>query len=93
MTVSALDGVPGLGQSRKAALLKHFGSLKRLREATVDEISGVPGIGAHTAAAGTQSPHWQPKRRRHGSPAYVIAERTHREAQTESRGRAWRSRW
>jgi len=50
MIVSALDGIPGLGQSRKAALLKHFGSLKRLREASVDDISGVPGIGAHTAA-------------------------------------------
>jgi excinuclease ABC subunit C len=50
MTTSALDGIPGLGQSRKAALLKHFGSLKRLRQATVDDISGVPGIGAHTAA-------------------------------------------
>jgi len=50
MTTSALDGIPGLGQSRKAALLKHFGSLKRLRQASVDDISGVPGIGAHTAA-------------------------------------------
>ncbi|MGB3443150.1 MAG: excinuclease ABC subunit UvrC [Actinophytocola sp.] len=50
MITSALDGIPGLGQSRKAALLKHFGSLKRLRQATVDDISGVPGIGAHTAA-------------------------------------------
>ncbi len=50
MITSALDGIPGLGQSRKAALLKHFGSLKRLRQATVDDISGVPGIGLHTAA-------------------------------------------
>ncbi len=50
MTTSALDGIPGLGQSRKAALLRHFGSLKRLREASVDDITGVPGIGAQTAA-------------------------------------------
>ena len=50
MTTSALDGIPGLGQSRKAALLRHFGSLKRLRQASVDDISGVPGIGVHTAA-------------------------------------------
>ncbi|HEX2132001.1 MAG TPA: excinuclease ABC subunit UvrC [Actinophytocola sp.] len=50
MTTSALDDIPGLGQSRKAALIKHFGSLKRLRQASVDDISGVPGIGAHTAA-------------------------------------------
>lgn len=51
MTTSALDEVPGLGQSRKAALLKHFGSLKKLREASVDEISGVPGVGRRTAEA------------------------------------------
>ncbi|MCA1655340.1 MAG: excinuclease ABC subunit UvrC, partial [Pseudonocardiaceae bacterium] len=50
MITSALDGIPGLGQSRKAALLKHFGSVKRLRQASIDDISGVPGIGAHTAA-------------------------------------------
>jgi excinuclease ABC subunit C len=50
MTTSALDGIPGLGQSRKAALLKHFGSLKRLRQASVDDICGVPGIGVQTAA-------------------------------------------
>jgi len=50
MTTSALDGIPGLGQSRKSALLKHFGSLKRLRQASIDDISGVPGIGTHTAA-------------------------------------------
>jgi excinuclease ABC subunit C len=51
MTTSALDGIPGLGQTRKSALLKHFGSLKRLREASVEEISGAPGIGAQTAQA------------------------------------------
>jgi excinuclease ABC subunit C len=50
LTTSALDGIPGLGQSRKAALLKHFGSVKRLRQASVDDISGVPGFGTHTAA-------------------------------------------
>jgi len=51
MTTSALDNIPGLGQTRKTALLKHFGSLKRLREASIDEISGAPGIGAQTAQA------------------------------------------
>ncbi|GLW94247.1 excinuclease ABC subunit UvrC [Actinokineospora globicatena] len=51
MTVSALDEIPGLGQGRKAVLIKHFGSLKRLRAASIDEISGVPGIGATTAKA------------------------------------------
>jgi excinuclease ABC subunit C len=51
MTTSVLDDIPGLGQTRKTALLKHFGSLKRLREASVDEISGAPGIGLQTAQA------------------------------------------
>ncbi|HEX5331867.1 MAG TPA: excinuclease ABC subunit UvrC [Cellulomonas sp.] len=50
MTVSALDAVPGLGPARSAALLKHFGSLKRLRLASVDEIASVQGMGARTAA-------------------------------------------
>jgi excinuclease ABC subunit C len=49
MTASALDDVPGLGPARQAALLKHFGSVARLRAATVDEIAGVPGMGPRTA--------------------------------------------
>jgi len=51
MTTSALDAVPGLGPTRSKALLKHFGSVKRLREATADEVAEVPGIGAATAQA------------------------------------------
>ncbi len=51
MTASALDGVSGLGDARKAALLKHFGSLKRLKAATVDQITEVPGVGRRTAEA------------------------------------------
>ncbi|MFG1687604.1 excinuclease ABC subunit UvrC [Nonomuraea sp. NPDC049269] len=42
---SALDAVPGLGPARRQALLKHFGSVKKLREATAAEICQVPGIG------------------------------------------------
>ncbi|GAA4975776.1 excinuclease ABC subunit UvrC [Kineococcus glutinatus] len=49
MTASALDAVPGLGATRRSALLKHFGSLKRLRAATVEEVMAVPGIGRRTA--------------------------------------------
>ncbi|SEG64756.1 Excinuclease ABC subunit C [Thermomonospora echinospora] len=49
MTASELDGVPGLGPARRAALLKHFGSLRRLRAATPDQIAEVPGIGRRTA--------------------------------------------
>ncbi|GAA3281779.1 excinuclease ABC subunit UvrC [Dactylosporangium vinaceum] len=51
MTTSALDDVPGLGEIRRKALLRHFGSLKRLKSATLDEIAEVPGIGRRTAEA------------------------------------------
>jgi excinuclease ABC subunit C len=46
---SPLDDVPGLGESRKQALIKHFGSVKRLRQATIDQICEVPGFGRKTA--------------------------------------------
>lgn len=46
---SALDDVPGLGETRKAALLKHFGSLRKLKQASVEEITAVPGVGRRTA--------------------------------------------
>ncbi|MGW6295421.1 excinuclease ABC subunit UvrC [Streptomyces sp. NPDC055058] len=44
-----LDEVPGLGETRKRALIKHFGSVKRLRSATIEQICEVPGIGRKTA--------------------------------------------
>ncbi|MFC8534960.1 excinuclease ABC subunit UvrC [Streptomyces sp. NPDC057249] len=46
---SPLDAVPGLGDTRKQALIKHFGSVKKLRQATIEEICEVPGIGRRTA--------------------------------------------
>ncbi|WP_024796442.1 excinuclease ABC subunit UvrC [Tomitella biformata] len=49
MTASALDGIPGLGEVRRTALVKHFGSLARLRQASVSEMTEVPGIGEMTA--------------------------------------------
>jgi excinuclease ABC subunit C len=51
MTSSALDHVAGLGQTRRAALLKHFGSLRRIRQASVEELTAVPGVGLSTARA------------------------------------------
>ncbi len=51
MTASALDSVRGLGEHRRKALVTHFGSLARLRKATVEEITAVPGIGVATARA------------------------------------------
>ncbi len=46
---SVLDEFPGLGEKRKLALLQHFGSIQRLREATAEEITEVPGIGPKMA--------------------------------------------
>ena len=44
MTASVLDEVPGVGEKRKRALLKAFGSMKRLRAASCEEIAAVPGV-------------------------------------------------
>ncbi|WP_329389089.1 excinuclease ABC subunit UvrC [Streptomyces sp. NBC_01716] len=46
---SPLDDVPGLGETRKQALIKHFGSVKKLRQATIEQICEVPGLGRKTA--------------------------------------------
>jgi excinuclease ABC subunit C len=47
---SVLDEFPGIGEARKAALLKRFGSVPRLRLASVEDIAQVPGFGGKTAA-------------------------------------------
>ena len=51
MIESILDEVPGLGEARKKALLRQFGSLKRLRAASLEELESVPGIGPTVAQA------------------------------------------
>jgi len=51
MVESLLDSVPGLGEVRRRALINHFGSLKKLRAASVEEIAAVPGFGLKTALA------------------------------------------
>ncbi len=51
MVESLLDDVPGLGEVRRKALIRYFGSLRKLRAATVDEIAAVPGFGRVTATA------------------------------------------
>jgi len=51
MTASGLDGIPGLGEVRRKALLRRFGSLKKLAAAGPEEIAQVPGIGPRTAEA------------------------------------------
>ncbi len=49
MTVSVLDEVEGVGPTRKKALMRYFGSMKRLRSAKVDEIADVKGVSASVA--------------------------------------------
>jgi len=59
-TASVLDDIPGLGPARRATLLKHFGSVRKLRAASVEEIAAVPGIGpklATTIVAALGSSH------------------------------------
>ncbi|MFL1380013.1 excinuclease ABC subunit UvrC [Nocardiopsis protaetiae] len=51
LTGSALDELPGLGPARRTALIKAFGSVKRLAGATAEEIAAVPGIGPKLAEA------------------------------------------
>lgn len=51
MKASAIDDIPGVGPTRAKALIRHFGSLARVREASVDQIALVPGIGMATARA------------------------------------------
>ncbi|WP_314323593.1 excinuclease ABC subunit UvrC [Paenarthrobacter ilicis] len=54
MTVSVLDGVPGLGEAKRKALVSHFGSLKKIRAASVEELTEAKGIGPSLAAAVVQ---------------------------------------
>ena len=51
MTVSVLDDVPGVGPKRKRAIMKRFGSMRRLREASLDDIAAVEGVPADVARA------------------------------------------
>lgn len=48
---SPLDNIPGVGPSRRKALLRHFGSLKRVRMATIEELTQIPGITPTVAEA------------------------------------------
>lgn len=42
--VSRLDSIPGIGPSRRKKLLKHFGSIQKIQEASIDELANIPGI-------------------------------------------------
>jgi excinuclease ABC subunit C len=71
MTASALDSVRGLGERRRKALVTHFGSLARLKQASVEEITAVPGIGVATAMAVLEALGVPPDS---GAPASVIGD-------------------
>ena len=47
---SVLDEFPGIGEARKGALLKRFGSVQRLKTATLEQIAAIPGFGGKAAA-------------------------------------------
>ena len=59
MTRSALDGIPGLGEGRRKKLLKHFGSVKRIREASLEDLTAVGGIPRSVAEAVYEALHEQ----------------------------------
>jgi len=52
---SALDALPGLGPARKAALLRHFGSVRRLKQATAEQVAEVAGFGPRLAEMVTEA--------------------------------------
>jgi excinuclease ABC subunit C len=60
LTTSELDTVPGLGPARRAALLRRFGSVRKLRAASAAEIAAVPGFGRQTAEAVYRALHQEP---------------------------------
>ncbi len=57
MTKSAIDDVPGVGPKRRRALMKRFGSMKRLRAASEEQIAETPGVPAEVARAIFQALH------------------------------------
>jgi excinuclease ABC subunit C len=70
LTTSELDAVPGLGPARKATLLRHFGSVRRIAGASVAEIACLPGIGPRTAETVAAALHPAGQ----GSPGSATAE-------------------
>ena len=50
-TVSMLDSIPGIGKKRRQAMLRHFGSLKKIRAATLKELSALPEMNRKAAEA------------------------------------------
>jgi excinuclease ABC subunit C len=51
LSTSVVEDIPGVGPNRRKALMRAFGSLTRLRKASVEELAAVPGISAELASA------------------------------------------
>ena len=49
ITKSHLDSLPGIGERRKAILLRYFGGIDQIRKASSEDIANVPGIGKSTS--------------------------------------------
>ncbi len=58
---SELDAIPGIGKKRKAILLKHFKSIKKMREANIDELNALPKINRPVAETVHRYLNSQPK--------------------------------
>jgi len=74
---SALASIPGIGATRQRQLLRTFGSIKRVREASVDELAGVPGMTRPAAEA--VAAHWA-KQPLEGPPSRDVAVTAENEA-------------
>lgn len=48
-TKSVLDDIPGIGETRKKTLLKHFGSVEKIRQASIEELANLPGFNKRIA--------------------------------------------
>ena len=71
-TVSELDNLPGLGPARRTALLKHFGSVRKLRAASAEQIAEIDGFGprlAQTVAAALQQSNDSPQQKSPRQPS------------------------
>ena len=79
---SALAEIPGIGEGRQRLLLRHFGSVKKIREATLEDLAGVPGmtrvrLGRRRgcSSTGSASPRRRPKTRRSRPTSRATADR------------------
>jgi excinuclease ABC subunit C len=64
---SALAEIPGIGEARQRLLLRHFGSVKKIREASLEDLAGVPGMTRASAAAVFE--HWKRQPAPAGDPS------------------------